>query len=179
MIRRAVLAVTLFAASLAALPAAAQIYSWKDKEGRVHYGDTPPPTGEVNLIKGSAATRTVAPAAEAPSPELPEAAGTPAATEAPATLEAARPPTLAEREQAFRERRAAEAEAQAKAEQEAAREADRQRFCEQASNQLAALESGQRISRFNAAGEREFLDDAARSAEIARLQQQRAEHCRY
>ena len=71
----------------------------------------------------------------------------------------------------------AEAEAQAKAEEEAARDAERQRFCEQARNQLGALQSGQRVSRFNAAGEREFLDDAARSTEIARLQQQVAEHC--
>ena len=38
---------------------------------------------------------------------------------------------------------------------------------EQARNQLGALQSGQRVSRFNAAGEREFLDDAARSTEIA------------
>jgi hypothetical protein len=175
MIRRAVLAATLFAALLSALPAVAQIYSWKDKDGRVHYGDTPPPTGEVNLIKGTPAAKPVAAPVATPSPE---AAGAPGATEAPATQEAARPPTLAEREQAFRERRAAEAEAQAKAEQEAARDAERQRFCEQAPNQLAALQSGQRVSRFNAAGEREFMDDAERSAEIARLQQQLAEHCR-
>ncbi|HAF54314.1 MAG TPA: DUF4124 domain-containing protein, partial [Thauera sp.] len=93
------------------------------------------------------------------------------------TQQGSRPPTLAEREQAFRERRAAEAEAQAKAEEDAARDAERQRFCEQARNQLGALQSGQRVSRFNAAGEREYLDDAARSAEVGRLQQQIAEHC--
>ena len=166
MIRRAVFAVAL----LAALPALAQIYSWKDKDGRVHYGDTPPPTGEVSVIRGTPTARpAVAPA--------PESAGTPGATDTSAAPQPSGPPTLAEREQAFRERRAAEAEAQAKTEEEATREAERQRFCEQARNQLGALESGQRVSRFNAAGEREFLDDTVRSAEVARLQQQLAEHC--
>ncbi|MDX9885185.1 DUF4124 domain-containing protein [Thauera sp.] len=168
MIRRAVFAVAL----LAALPALAQIYNWKDKDGRVHYGDTPPPTGEVSVIRGTPmATPAVAPAPP------PESAGTPGATDTSTAPQPSRPPTLAERERAFRERRAAEAEAQAKTEEEATREAERQRFCEQARNQIGALESGQRVSRFNAAGEREFLDDAARSAELARLQQQLAEHC--
>ena len=170
MIRRTVLAVALFAALLSTLPALAQIYSWKDKDGKVHYGDTPPPTGEVNVIRGT-------PAVKPAPPPAPDSAATPGATDTPTKQEPSRPPTLAEREQAFRERRAAEAEAQAKAEEEAARDAERGRFCEQARNQLGALQSGQRVSRFNAAGEREFLDDAARGAEIARLQQQVGEHC--
>lgn len=164
MIRRAMLVVAL----LSALPALAQIYSWKDKDGRVHYGDTPPAAGEITVIKDSPA-RLPAPA--------PESAAATESTGTAAAQGSSRPPSLAEREQAFRERRAAEAEAQSKAEDEAARDAERQRFCEQARNQLRALESGQRVSRFNAAGEREFLDDAARSAESARLQQQVAEHC--
>ena len=166
MIRSTVIAIALFAA----LPALAQIYSWKDKDGKVHYGDTPPPTGEVNQIRA-------APAAKPAPVPAPESTGATGATDTPTAQEPSRPPTLAEREQAFRERRAAEAEAQAKAAEEATRDAERERFCEQARNQLGALESGQRVSRFNAAGEREFLDDAARSAEVARLQQQVAEHC--
>ncbi|MHB1372890.1 MAG: DUF4124 domain-containing protein [Thauera sp.] len=164
MIRRAALVVALFSA----LPALAQIYSWKDKDGRIHYGDTPPPTGEINVIQRGPAPRPAPPAA---APEAATAGGE-AKAEDPA-----RAPTLTEREQAFRERRAAAAEAEAKAAEEAAREAERERFCEQARNQLAALESGQRVSRFNAAGERELLDDATRGAEAARLRQQIAEHC--
>ena len=80
-------------------------------------------------------------------------------------------------ETAFRERRTAEANAAAKATADEAKEIERQRFCTQARSQLAALNSGQRIARMSADGEREFLDDAARSAEVARLQQQVAEHC--
>ena len=105
-----------------------------------------------------------------------------AAEKAKAEAEAAEK-AKAEAEAAEKAKAEAEAEAarlaaeKAKAEEEAARDAERQRFCEQARNQLGALQSGQRVSRFNAAGEREFLDDAARSTEIARLQQQVAEHC--
>lgn len=164
MIRRAALVVALFSA----LPALAQIYSWKDKDGRMHYSDTPPPTGDVNVIRGGPAPRPAPPAAAV------EPASEGDATKA---AEAARPPTLAEREQAFRERRAAAAEAAAKADEDAASEAERQRFCEQARNQLAALESGQRVSRFNAAGGREFLDDTARAEEAGRLRQQLSESC--
>lgn len=36
---------------LTAVPASAQIYSWKDKDGRTHFGDTPPTSGEVTEIR--------------------------------------------------------------------------------------------------------------------------------
>ncbi len=164
MMRPAVLVLALFLA----LPAMAQIYSWKDRDGRVHYTDTPPPTGEFTVIQR--------PRGLQPSPPPAEDSGD-AAAAAEGEPDPNRPRTLSEREREFRERRAAQAEAQAKTQEDAAREAERQRFCEQARNQLAALESGQRISRFNAQGEREFLDDDARSAEAARLQGQIAQHC--
>ena len=80
-------------------------------------------------------------------------------------------------ETAFRERRTAEANAAAKATADEAKEIERQRFCTQARSQLVALQSGQRIARMNADGEREFLDDAARSEEIARLEQQIGQNC--
>lgn len=158
-------------ALLTALPVAAQIYSWKDKDGKIHYSDTPPPTGEIKTLQRPSRT---------PPPVQPsEASGDNAATaNKPGTAaEPAKPKTLAERELEFRQRRAAEAEAQAKAEKEAAEAADRQRACEQARNQLAALNSGQRVSRFNAAGERVVLDDAARNAEIAQTQRMIDQAC--
>ena len=69
------------------------------------------------------------------------------------------------------------ANAAAKATADEAKEIERQRFCTQARSQLVALQSGQRIARMNADGEREFLDDAARSEEIARLEQQIGQNC--
>lgn len=157
----------LLFALLAALPAAAEIYSWKDKDGKMHYSDIPPPSGPVKTMEG-----TVRP----PKPATPPAAATDADAQTPAEA-SKRPKTLAERELEFRQRRAADAEAQANAEKESAAAAERQRGCEQARAQLAALTSGQRIARFNAAGEREMLDDAARAEETERARKQVEQWC--
>lgn len=170
MIRASVLLLAL----VTALPAAAQIYSWRDKDGKMHYSDTPPPSGAV---------KTLSTPAPRPAPALPEAEGgsedAPAAgAPAPTAPAAAKPKTLAERELEFRQRRAAEAEAQAKADKERAENTERQAACEQARNQLTALTSGQRMARFNSAGEKEMFDDAARQREIERTRQHIDANCR-
>lgn len=168
MIRRTALVLAL----LPALPAAAQIYGWKDGEGRTHYSDQPPPPGTVRILQ------TPHPQRLPPSAPGSEAKLDAEAAPRPETTPSATPKTLAERELEFRQRRAAAAEAEAKAQEQAARDEERRRFCEQARNQLGALESGQRITRFNAAGEREYLDDAARAEEAGRLRSQLETHCR-
>lgn len=159
------------ALALLALPAAAQIYEWRDASGRVIYSDRPPPGVETRVIRN---------APKAPAPAAEDADGTAEAGDpdqaTPPAGEAA-PPTLAERELEFRKRRAEAAEAAAKEKEAQERDAERQRQCDTMSNQLRALESGQRISRFNAAGEREFLDDAARTTEIGRARAFIDEHC--
>lgn len=124
-----------------ALPTAAQVYEWRDAEGRLHYADRPPHGVDARLIR------------KAPSGE---------------TATRPQPPTLAERELEFRERRAQAAEEEATAAQENERAEERERLCIQARNQLAALESGQSVARFNAQGEREVLDTAQRAEEIER-----------
>jgi len=159
MTRRAALVLALMIAPMFSTPAAAQIYSWKDKDGRTHYSDVPPPTGEVKTLRGA-----------------PARASTPAASDTQQTTDTAdgsskpaadsNAPSRDPRDAASR---AAEAEA---------READRQRFCEQARNQVTALRSGQRMARLNANGEPEFLDDAARAAEAERLQGQADQICK-
>ena len=139
-------------ALMVALPATAQIFSWTDKDGRVHYADLPPPTGAVKMLRGSTKAATEPTADESGNANV-------------------------DPETAFRERRAAEADAAAKVTADEAKEIERQRFCTQARGQLAALNSGQRIARMSADGEREFLDDEARSEEISRLQQQIGQNC--
>lgn len=165
----------LLLALLTALPAAAEIYSWKDKDGKMHYADVPPATGEVKTLRGGA-PRPAPPAAPITGDGGADAAK-PATADGKAAEANAKPKTLAERELEFRQRRAAEAEAEAKAEKERADSAERQRACEQARNQLTALTSGQRVSRFDAAGGREVLDDAGRAEEIARTQKQVDQLC--
>lgn len=150
----------LLLALMLTLPATAQIYSWTDKEGRVHYADLPPPTGEVKVLRGPTRAATAPAEDEASDGE-----------EGQTAVENVDPET------AFRERRAAEANAAAKATADEAKEIERERFCTQARGQLVALKSGQRIARMNAEGEREFLDDVARSEEIARLEQQIEQNC--
>jgi type IV secretory pathway VirB10-like protein len=155
-------AAVLLGALFAAFSAAAQIYTWTDKDGRTHYADTPPKTVDVKVI-GPVRRPPPPPQAE------PEEGG--AATDAAqGAAQPQSPPTLADRELEFRKRRAEEAEAQAKAEADAKREEERQRACSQARAQLAALQGGQRVARFNEDGSREFLDDAAREQQAAQIQ---------
>ena len=156
--------VAILALLLNALPACAQVYSWKDKDGRTHYGDMPPAAVEATLLRGAPPAR---PSGEASSAADPQPSVSPSS-----------PRSLTEREQAFQERRAAEAEAEAKRAEEAAARDETQRFCTGAQHELAALRAGQRMVRFNARGEREFLDDQARAEQMARLERQIAERCR-
>lgn len=131
---------------------AGDIYMWKDAKGVTHYSDIEPETGAAKVIKGGVQQEIT--------PPLPAAA--PADTKDDATL--------SDPEAAFRKRRAEAAEAQAKADKERQEASARKENCEAARGQLTALKSGQRMARYNAAGEREILDDAAREAEIERIQ---------
>src|SRR5689334_21122673 len=50
---------------LCAGTAFAQMYRWVDKDGKVRYGDTPPPGAKTSSIKGPASSAAPAPAAAA------------------------------------------------------------------------------------------------------------------
>lgn len=141
-----------------ALPAAAQVYEWRDAQGNLNYSDRPPPGVEARLIRSG----------------NPATGGDGDSTTA---VQQPTAPSIAERELEFRQRRAAEAEAATEAQRQRAQEEERQRACTQARSQLAALESGQRVARFNERGEREFLDDAGRAAEIERSRGFIAQNC--
>jgi hypothetical protein len=131
--------------------ASAQMYRWVDKDGRVHYTATPPPPGTK--------ARTLR------SPAAPAAAADDAAKDAGAKDARKGPLTPAEQEQEFRKR---QLEAQKAREKEAlaAKDAEaKQENCARAREALRTIESGQRISRTNAQGERYYLDDDARASE--------------
>ncbi len=164
MIRPALLLSALFFS----LPVAAQqVYSWKDKDGRIHYSDVPPPEG---------ATKTLSGPSRPPTAVTTEPAEADAASAPPAVQKG--PRTAADQELEFRQRRAAEAEAQAKAEKEKSEAAAQEKKCNQARAHLAALESGQRVSRLNDKGEREYLDDKTRETEGRDLRGQIEKMCR-
>lgn len=162
----ACLALTL-ALLLAAAPAQAQ-WKWRDKSGQVNVSDRPPPRDvpERDILARPAAstdTRRAAPIA-------------PAAAASAASAPVAAP--AVERELEAR-RRAAEQEREAKARaEEEKNKALRAENCRRARGQLAALESGQRLSRVNAKGEREVLDDRGRADEIRQARDVIASDCR-
>jgi cytoskeletal protein RodZ len=180
---------SLLALSLTfALPAAAEIFQWRDAQGRINYSDTPPDAQSAKKLRGGApqpappaAGEAAAKTAETPTTSAKEsnaaekgdAAKTDASKAAPT-----KPKTIADKELEFRQRRAAAAEAEAKAEKERQRAAELARNCEQARGQLAALKSGQRMARYSSSGERQLLEGTARSTEIERTQQYIDANCR-
>ena len=144
------------------LPAAQAQWKWRDRNGQVTASDLPPPKD----IPDKDVLQRPDPAVRKPA----------AAASAPASTASARSTSDPELEA---RRRNAEAEAAAKLKAEDARLArDRAENCQRARNQLATLESGQRIARMNDKGEREFLDDKAISDEARGARGVIASDCR-
>jgi len=163
--RLAGLGLAALACLLIASPADAQ-WKWRDSRGQVHISDIPPPRDVPDkdvLQRPEVSVRKPAPAAPAPV--------TAAAASAPA--KAAIDPELEERRKRTEQEQAARAEAD---KQKAA--AVRKDNCQRARDQLATLDSGQRIARIKADGEREILDDDMRAKETKRARDIIASECR-
>jgi uncharacterized protein DUF4124 len=135
---------------------AGDIYMWKDAQGVVHYSDVKPETDKVKVLKGGA-QRDLTPPATSPSSKQDS--------------------TPIDPETAFRKRQAEAADAQAKADKDRQEADARKANCDAARSQLTALKNGERMARYNAAGEKEVLDDAARDAEISRIQRNLDSFC--
>jgi hypothetical protein len=136
----------------------AQQYKWVDKDGKVRYGDVPPP--------GVTATPLKAP---------PPGSASPAAPAAAAKKDGDKPLSP---EAAFRKRQEEaekDREKQAKADQDAQ---EKRANCARAQDALRSLESGQRIARTDSKGDRYFLDDAQTAQETARARQSVQEWCK-
>ena len=135
---------------------AQSIWKWRDKDGRVQVSDRPPP---VEIPEKDILLRPHGARAPMPDPAASDAASMPEGPRVDPTLEAKK--TKAQTDQAAADKVKKEAE-------QAKRSQAKLETCQRARNQLAALESGQRVGRMNDKGEREILDDAGRAAEIAR-----------
>jgi hypothetical protein len=141
-------------------------WQWLDKDGRKVFSDRAPPSDvpEKNILKRPNAAAKAAAATDAGSN-----AGGNAASPAPAAANLPVPGGLDKGLEA-KKKQAAEAEA---AKRKAAEEANTKakiENCARAKQAKANFDSGIRISQTNAAGEREILDDAARAAEVKRIQ---------
>jgi hypothetical protein len=136
--------------------AVAQQYKWVDKDGKVRYGDVPPPGVDVQRLKPPPG-----PAASAPAPSAKKGE-----KDKPLSPEAA-----------FRKRQEeAQKESQKQAQTEQETQAKREN-CVRAQESLRTLESGQRIARTDAKGERYFLEDGQIAQETAKARQALQQWC--
>ena len=150
-----------------AMPAMAQ-WKWRDANGRVTASDLPPPREipEKDILqRPGSGQRAAAPA--------------PAASAAPAAPAASGPTAPAADKELEARRRAADAQQKAKQKADEQRAAAvRAENCSRARTHLATLETGQRMARINAKGEREVIDDATRADEMRRAREVIASDCR-
>jgi hypothetical protein len=150
--KRLLLAAFVTTAGLAfAAAAVAQQFKWVDQNGKVQYGDVPPPGVNAQRLR--------------PPP--------PGSAPAPAPGAAAKKDDKGGKalspEAAFRKRQEdaqKDREKEEKSEQEAAA---RKENCSRAQEQLRQAESGQRIARTDAKGDRYFLDESQLAQETSRL----------
>jgi hypothetical protein len=163
---------TLFSALLLCVTTTAFAqWQWIDKDGRKVFSDRSPPTeiAEKNILKRP-------PGRSAPAQPQPADAPAAEGTAASVPLASAQPPAAAkpaggvDKELEAKKKTAVAAEeAKKKAEDEkiAAAKADN---CNRARLAKTSFDSGVRISRTKANGEREIMDDAARNEESKRIQ---------
>ena len=134
---------------LAATVANAEIYQWKDKNGKIVYSDIPP-VGNVSdqkTISSDSANSTTA------------------------------QKTAADREMEFRKRQKASQENSEKTQKDQASTVEKQENCANARRYLATLESGERVALRDDKGERYFMDDAQRVQETAKAKQALQTNC--
>ena len=140
-----------FALALYCLTAAAQLYSWKDADGKVHYSDEPPAE--------KTPARKVAPPAAGD--------GDPAARH-----------SLAEQEMASRKKQKEAQEAADKAAKDKTTADERRVQCDRAQGNLRSIESGEARFTVDSKGERVGLDGAVREAELAKARKAAESWCK-
>jgi len=133
------LALTL-ALSFFALTTAAQVFSWKDADGRVHYSDRPDSGADAKKLG--------------------------AAVAAPDSADAARKAQAEKSVESRKEEQKAK-EAAGKAEKEKSDAAEKRQQCERAKVSLDGIESGQVRFTMGPGGERVALEGNVREAELA------------
>lgn len=160
----------LFVAVLACVCAGAAHaqWKWRDAKGNVQYSDMPPPPGTPDkdvLQRPNTSARLIVVAP--PSSE-------PASTVArPASA-----PTKAEQEAAAREKQRQDQQAAKQKEEERRLAEQRRDNCARAQASMRDLQSGIRLARTNEQGERIYLDDSQRQAEVDRTRQIISSDCK-
>ncbi len=147
------------------LPAAVHAqFKWVDESGQVVYSDRPPatPRAGVQVLRGSVADQSGAAKAGAEN----------------STKEANAPRTFAERDMAFKRRQQEREQAERKQAEQVQKAAQLAKICEDRRTDLRTLDSGARISRVEANGERAFMNDEEAAKRRDDLQKALTEDCR-
>lgn len=122
----------------------AQIYQWKDVNGKIIISDKPP----VGIASDQRKIEAKAAASSAPPQKLP-----------------------ADQEMDFRKRQQVSQEKSDEAKKIESAAAKQKENCERMRRNLVLLESGERIAQRDDRGERSFMDDTQREQEIAKVLQ--------
>ena len=174
------IALPLVAACLLAIAAvgahAQPVWKWRDANGELHVSDSAPPPGtpQKNII--SAPGGLVGGSAVL----VPVGSGTlltngQSASNAAPSVSA--PLSDLEKKRLAADKEKAEQQKAARAALEQKNAAIRKDNCQRATSEAANIQIGGRIAQVNAQGEREFLDDNQRAAELKRVQDIVAQNC--
>lgn len=154
---------------ICALPLAASAqWQWVDNQGKKVFSDQAPPPEipEKNILRRASG----APPRVSFAPVAPTADGTAAVAAPNPAASAAAKPSGVDKELAEKAKKAEEAEKAEKAAEAAKLAKARTDNCARAKQGKATFDSGIRVARLNAQGEREIMDDKTRAAEQKRLQ---------
>ncbi len=162
---------------LAAVSVTAQVYKWVDKDGNVQYSDIPPPPDAQNAVPKKVNTNSAAGPA-APAKAAPADAKTAPKDDKGKAATKEGPKSLADRVKEFDKKRADDAAAAKKAEEEEKFAKANEARCKDAGRYLAELNSGRPIGGTDDRGGRKILDDAARAAEVAKVNAAMNESCK-
>jgi hypothetical protein len=171
----------LLVGCVVALPLSASAqWQWIDKNGKKVFSDQAPPPDvpEKNILRRSGSPPPPRTATGISSPDAPAAEGTETAAAKPREGAGTAKPTGVDKDLEEKTKKA-EAEEKAKRAAEEAKVAKAKADnCARAREGKATVDSGIRIAKVNAQGEREIMDDAARAAEQKRLQSVISSDCK-
>ena len=163
------LLLAVFALSAVSGLSQAEIYKWKDKEGKIRYSDTPPPSN-IKQESMSGKKKVAAPTGNAPLAPVD-------ANAAPAKMaDIPEAPISPEDAAALQRQRNAEADKNNKKEKEveAARKVEN---CTAAKANMQTYTQGGRVYKMNEKGEREYMDESGFKAGREKAQQEINENC--
>ena len=150
----------------------AQAYKWRDQNGVTVYSDSPPPSNipPGNILQAPKLKSSPPPAA--PPPAAARDAG--ADTKPALTSRKLQTKSVAEREADYKKRQIEDQKKAKEQSEKTAQEEQRQAQCQSLAQNVATLESGQRMAKVDSKGERYFVDDTERAKDIAKARQDMA-----